>query len=225
MGPARRARRRAGGGRLSRRRRAGATSSTGLDRVTPQRIPTSRCSMPARASDGAHVVISGGRVLCVTALGDSVRQAQRARLRRGRRDPLRRHAVPHATSATARSSADHDGRTRRRRRSGARHRGDPRLSSSACRRASSRRSRRSDGAAFRRDDWAARRQAAAASSHVARGRPRVRARRRAASRTSRATRCRRRRPRTGRSSPGARGRRWACRWCSIRAIRMRRRCT
>ncbi len=30
------------------------------------------------ALDGEHVVVSGGRVLCVTALGDSVRQAQRA---------------------------------------------------------------------------------------------------------------------------------------------------
>ena len=44
-------------------------------------------------ADGA-VVVTGGRVLCVTALGDSVRQAQRAAYARHRRDPLRRHAVP-----------------------------------------------------------------------------------------------------------------------------------
>ena len=30
------------------------------------------------ALDGGKVVVTGGRVLCVTALGDSVRQAQRA---------------------------------------------------------------------------------------------------------------------------------------------------
>ena len=30
------------------------------------------------ALDGGQVVTNGGRVLCVTALGDSVRQAQRA---------------------------------------------------------------------------------------------------------------------------------------------------
>ena len=34
--------------------------------------------MPAPRSDDGRVVVSGGRVLCVTALGDSVRQAQRA---------------------------------------------------------------------------------------------------------------------------------------------------
>jgi phosphoribosylamine--glycine ligase len=30
------------------------------------------------AQDDGRVVVSGGRVLCVTALGDSVKQAQRA---------------------------------------------------------------------------------------------------------------------------------------------------
>jgi phosphoribosylamine--glycine ligase len=30
------------------------------------------------ADDGGRIVVAGGRVLCVTALGDSVRQAQRA---------------------------------------------------------------------------------------------------------------------------------------------------
>ena len=34
--------------------------------------------MPARRSNGKDVVTNGGRVLCVTALGDSVSVAQRA---------------------------------------------------------------------------------------------------------------------------------------------------
>ena len=69
----------------------------------PTRTRTCRSSTPARARSTARVVVSGGRVLCVTALGDTVRQAQRARVRSDRAHPLRRHAVPHATSAIARS--------------------------------------------------------------------------------------------------------------------------
>ena len=53
----------------------------GLDRVTPERTRTATSSTPAPRCDGDRVVTSGGRVLCVTALGDTVRQAQRARLR------------------------------------------------------------------------------------------------------------------------------------------------
>ena len=44
---------------------------------------------------GDSVVVSGGRVLCVTALGDSVKQAQRAAYDAVGANPLRRHAVPH----------------------------------------------------------------------------------------------------------------------------------
>ena len=56
-------------------------------------------------TDG-HVVTAGGRVLCVTALGDSVKLAQQRAYEAGAGDPLRRRAVPAATSAIARSSAD-----------------------------------------------------------------------------------------------------------------------
>ena len=57
-------------------RRAAATRSTASMRDDAQR--RARCSTRARRSTTARVVVSGGRVLCVTALGDSVRQAQRA---------------------------------------------------------------------------------------------------------------------------------------------------
>ena len=72
-------------------------------RACPSRRTTAACSTPAPRSRTASVVTNGGRVLCVTALGDSVKIARSARLRGDRAHPLRRHAVPQATSATARS--------------------------------------------------------------------------------------------------------------------------
>ena len=112
--------------------------------------------------------------------------------------PLRRHAVPHATSATARSTraehADADGRRRR-----------PRLPARPAGSASSPRSRRRRRAAFARDAWTARRKAAAASSRLIEDGARVRARRRATSRTSRAERCR---PRPRASRPSSPARAW-----------------
>ena len=50
----------------------------GLDRVTPETHPDVKVFHAGTALEGDRVVASGGRVLCVTALGDSVRQAQRA---------------------------------------------------------------------------------------------------------------------------------------------------
>jgi len=50
----------------------------GLDRVTPQTHPDVRVFHAGTVVDGARVLVSGGRVLGVTALGDSLRQAQRA---------------------------------------------------------------------------------------------------------------------------------------------------
>jgi phosphoribosylamine--glycine ligase len=50
----------------------------GLDRVTPAAHPDVVVFHAGTAQDGDRVVTSGGRVLGVTALGDSVRQAQRA---------------------------------------------------------------------------------------------------------------------------------------------------
>jgi phosphoribosylamine--glycine ligase len=50
----------------------------GLDRVTPDAHPDCKVFHAGTAQDGGKVVVSGGRVLCVTALGDSVKQAQRA---------------------------------------------------------------------------------------------------------------------------------------------------
>lgn len=50
----------------------------GLDRVDASRHPDAHVFHAGTASEGDAVVTSGGRVLCVTALGDSVRQAQRA---------------------------------------------------------------------------------------------------------------------------------------------------
>jgi phosphoribosylamine--glycine ligase len=49
----------------------------GLDRVTPDTHPDCKVFHAGTALDHGRVVVSGGRVLCVTALGDSVRQAQR----------------------------------------------------------------------------------------------------------------------------------------------------
>jgi phosphoribosylamine--glycine ligase len=50
----------------------------GLDRVTAETHPDVKVFHAGTAHDGERVVASGGRVLTVTALGDSVRQAQRA---------------------------------------------------------------------------------------------------------------------------------------------------
>jgi phosphoribosylamine--glycine ligase len=50
----------------------------GLDRIHAAANPDVQVFHAGTALDGDRVVVSGGRVLCVTALGDSVRQAQRA---------------------------------------------------------------------------------------------------------------------------------------------------
>jgi phosphoribosylamine---glycine ligase len=50
----------------------------GLDRITPAAHPDVRVFHAGTALEGGEAVVSGGRVLCVTALGDSVKQAQRA---------------------------------------------------------------------------------------------------------------------------------------------------
>jgi phosphoribosylamine--glycine ligase len=50
----------------------------GLDRVNADAHPDVQVFHAGTALDDDRVVVSGGRVLCVTALGDSVRQAQRA---------------------------------------------------------------------------------------------------------------------------------------------------
>jgi phosphoribosylamine--glycine ligase len=50
----------------------------GLDDVTPETHGDTRVFHAGTAQSGNSVVVSGGRVVCVTALGDSVRQAQRA---------------------------------------------------------------------------------------------------------------------------------------------------
>jgi phosphoribosylamine--glycine ligase len=50
----------------------------GLDRVTSAAHPNVHVFHAGTAQEGDRVVVSGGRVLCVTALGDSVRLAQRA---------------------------------------------------------------------------------------------------------------------------------------------------
>jgi phosphoribosylamine--glycine ligase len=50
----------------------------GLDRVTTATHPDVHVFHAGTAESGGSVVVSGGRVLCVTALGDSVRLAQRA---------------------------------------------------------------------------------------------------------------------------------------------------
>jgi phosphoribosylamine--glycine ligase len=50
----------------------------GLDRVTPQTHPEVTVFHAGTVADDAHVTVNGGRVLGVTALGDSLRQAQRA---------------------------------------------------------------------------------------------------------------------------------------------------
>jgi phosphoribosylamine--glycine ligase len=50
----------------------------GLDRVTADTHPDCKVFHAGTTQDNGRVVVSGGRVLCVTALGDSVKQAQRA---------------------------------------------------------------------------------------------------------------------------------------------------
>jgi phosphoribosylamine--glycine ligase len=50
----------------------------GLDRVTPQAHPDVTVFHAGTVANGAEIRVSGGRVLGVTALGDSLRQAQRA---------------------------------------------------------------------------------------------------------------------------------------------------
>ena len=50
----------------------------GLERVTPEAHPDVQVFHAGTATRDGHTVVNGGRVLCVTALGDSVRQAQRA---------------------------------------------------------------------------------------------------------------------------------------------------
>jgi phosphoribosylamine--glycine ligase len=50
----------------------------GLQRVTPATHPDCKVFHAGTAMEGDDVVVTGGRVLCVTALGDSVRQAQRS---------------------------------------------------------------------------------------------------------------------------------------------------
>jgi phosphoribosylamine--glycine ligase len=50
----------------------------GLARISESAHPDCKVFHAGTALEGGRVVVSGGRVLCVTALGDSVRQAQRA---------------------------------------------------------------------------------------------------------------------------------------------------
>ncbi len=72
-------------------RRARAMRSAGCRR----RRRTCACSMRARPSTTGHLVTSGGRVLCVTALGEKVKFAQQRAYEALARHPLRRCAVPH----------------------------------------------------------------------------------------------------------------------------------
>jgi phosphoribosylamine--glycine ligase len=51
---------------------------SGLDRVTEEAYPNCHVFHAGTALTDKKVVVNGGRVLCVTALGDSIRQAQRA---------------------------------------------------------------------------------------------------------------------------------------------------
>jgi phosphoribosylamine--glycine ligase len=50
---------------------------TGLERVTAEAHPDCKVFHAGTALADGRVVVAGGRVLCVTALGDSVRQAQK----------------------------------------------------------------------------------------------------------------------------------------------------
>jgi phosphoribosylamine--glycine ligase len=52
---------------------------SGLERVTTETHPDCKVFHAGTATDAdGRIVVSGGRVLCVTTLGDSVRQAQRS---------------------------------------------------------------------------------------------------------------------------------------------------
>jgi len=51
---------------------------TGLDRLTVDTHPDCKVFHAGTADAEGRIVVAGGRVLCVTALGDSVRQAQRS---------------------------------------------------------------------------------------------------------------------------------------------------
>jgi phosphoribosylamine--glycine ligase len=51
---------------------------TGLDRISEKEHPGVHVFHAGTSEANGEVVVSGGRVLCVTAIGDSVRQAQRA---------------------------------------------------------------------------------------------------------------------------------------------------
>jgi phosphoribosylamine--glycine ligase len=50
----------------------------GLERITPDVHPDVQVFHAGTTFEEGQLRVSGGRVLCVTALGDSVRQAQRA---------------------------------------------------------------------------------------------------------------------------------------------------
>ncbi len=50
----------------------------GLDRITADAHPDCKVFHAGTAREDDRIVVAGGRVLCVTALGDSVRQAQRS---------------------------------------------------------------------------------------------------------------------------------------------------
>jgi phosphoribosylamine---glycine ligase len=50
----------------------------GLERITAETHPDCKLFHAGTAVENGKIVVAGGRVLCVTALGDSIRQAQRA---------------------------------------------------------------------------------------------------------------------------------------------------
>ena len=102
MGPARRARRGDGRGRLSGCSRARATRSPACRRRRRRRDGVPRRHRAART---ASRVTAGGRVLCVTALGDSVKAGAAARLRGRRTASTSTARSTAATSAIARSDA------------------------------------------------------------------------------------------------------------------------
>jgi len=54
---------------------------SGLDRITEEAYPNCRVFHAGTTLVDEQVVVNGGRVLCVSALGDSIRQAQRAAYR------------------------------------------------------------------------------------------------------------------------------------------------
>ena len=194
-----------------------ATVITGLPADTRRRR---RSSTPAPRCATATSSPRGGRVLCVTALGDSTRPAQQRAY-----ESLRQRRT-----STARSTARDIGQ-----------RAAQALSAlddidasafattcSACRRASSPRWRREGGDAFRSDAW--QRQP---GGKLDGRRPLAPDRGRRAARARRLQLLAREGPRAaavgdahrGPSSPARRSRRWASRWSSIRATRTCRPCT